>query len=622
VRVKLTLVLLLAASSAFGAQARTIAPHVTVVEGPVNGVLIRQDGAAIAIYGDPGPRPAAVERVLFTHHRRDAAWAGRAQVEAGAEAVVPAAEEALFSGVRAFWDKYRAGRFGDYSQQSSRILTVPVAAAKPVRGGDRIAWKGIGIEVLDTPGYTRGAVSYLFEAGGKRIACTGDLIWGDGRILDLFSLQDAIAETKEDGYHGWAARAADVIASLHRVAAWNPGLLVPARGPVIDHPKEAIDRLTARLQAAFASHFEIDALRWYRGDDKIRTQAARVMGGKTIDWMPTVETVPKPPEWIVPISNSRLIVSRDGPAFLVDCGSRRILDEVKRTGRKVEGIWVTHYHNDHTEFVERAAEELQCPVYATAELRDILEHTERYRMPAQTANAIGRVETPAEGSSRRWHEYEFRYFYFPGQTLYHDALLVKRDGGEAILFVGDSFTPTGIDDYCLLNRNYFRRGQGFLYCLDLMRRLKFDWMINQHVLPMFRFNPAEMERMERNLEARIHVLEPLFPFDDANYCTDEQWMRLYPYAVDARAGATVELQAVILNHARVRREYRILPQLPAGWKTGAAALKVTLAAGEERSVAVPVAIPAGTAGTHVVTAGVAFGRHELREWAEAIVTVR
>ena len=56
--------------------------------------------------------------------------------------------------------------------------------------------------MLDTAGYTRGAVSYLVEIDGKRIACVGDLIYGRGQILDLFSLQDAIPEVKEDGYHG------------------------------------------------------------------------------------------------------------------------------------------------------------------------------------------------------------------------------------------------------------------------------------------------------------------------------------------------------------------------------------------------------------------------------------
>src|SRR6266849_539590 len=104
-------------------------------------------------------------------------------------------------------------------------------------------------------GRTRDAVTYLIEIDGKRVACVGDLIYGDGRILDLFSLQDAIPQVQEDGYHGWAARAGDVVQSLRKISQWKPDILIPARGPVIRDPDEAIETLIRRLQAVFASHF-------------------------------------------------------------------------------------------------------------------------------------------------------------------------------------------------------------------------------------------------------------------------------------------------------------------------------------------------------------------------------
>ena len=56
----------------------------------------------------------------------------------------------------------------------------------------------------------------------------GDLIYGHGQILDLFSLQDAIPQVKEDGYHGYAARAGDIVQSLRKVAEWKPDILIPA----------------------------------------------------------------------------------------------------------------------------------------------------------------------------------------------------------------------------------------------------------------------------------------------------------------------------------------------------------------------------------------------------------
>src|SRR6266496_68141 len=99
-----------------------ITPHVSVVSGPVNGVLVERQGETIAIYGDPRPQPARASTVFFTHHRRDVVWAGRALVSRGAKAVAPQAEKDLFIGVANFWDRYRTARFHDYANQSSRVL--------------------------------------------------------------------------------------------------------------------------------------------------------------------------------------------------------------------------------------------------------------------------------------------------------------------------------------------------------------------------------------------------------------------------------------------------------------------------------------------------------------------
>src|ERR1051326_637977 len=266
-----------------------ITSSLSLVRGPVNGALIRRNGETLAIYGDPRPLAQKATQVLFTHHRRDVVWAGAQLVRAGAAAWAPDPEKALFTEFAQFWQNYRTARFHDYANQSSRILAEPVPLARTVRDGDTIDWHGLAIRVIETRGYTRGAVSYLVEIDGKRIAFVGDLIYGRGQILDLFSLQDAIPQVKEDGYHGWAARAADVVESLRKVAQWNPEILIPARGPVIRDPREAIDTLIHRLQAVFASHFAIDALRWYRGDEKITAMAARVLRTEPIHWITTPE---------------------------------------------------------------------------------------------------------------------------------------------------------------------------------------------------------------------------------------------------------------------------------------------------------------------------------------------
>jgi glyoxylase-like metal-dependent hydrolase (beta-lactamase superfamily II) len=604
-----------------------ITASVSAVRGAVNGVRIERNGESLAIYGDPSLKPARARQVLFTHHRRDVVWAGRRLVENGAAAVAPEAEKALFGGVGQFWEHYKTARFHDYANQSSRILAEPISLARTVRDGDMIEWQGLTIRVMGTPGYTRGAVSYLVEIDGKRIGCVGDLIYGDGQLLDLFSLQDSIPQVPEDGYHGYAARAGDVVQSLRRIAEWKPDLLIPARGPLIHDPGKAIDRLIRRLQAVFASHFAIDALRWYRGDDKIRDMAARVLGPTPVQWMPMAEKVEeKLPEWIVPITNSRLIVSRTGAAFLVDCGNPKVIEEVKRLRRQgvikqLDGIYITHYHDDHSDMAQAMADGFHCPVYFCREMRDILEHPERYRMPCLTPNAIRSTHAMEDGAKQRWNEFEFTYSYFPGQTIYHGGLVAKNDNGQTVFFVGDSFTPTGMDDYCLLNRNFLAPEKGFLDCLNMIRKMPGDYLlINEHVPPAFRFSPQQMDFMIETFRKRRSVLAELFPWDDPNFGIDEQWARFYPYTAEAASGGHIELKVILRNHSASRQEFRVTTHVPAGWQAVRDPLRVSLGPREERPVSIPITV--GTSGLKIVTADVAFGPWDLREWTEAVVTVK
>src|SRR5262249_16512626 len=162
-------------------------------------------------------------------------------------------------------------------------------------------------------------------------------------------------------------------------------------------------------------------------------------------------------------------------------GTRPKLDELAAQGRlkSVEGIWITHYHDDHTDYAQALADHFRCPIYFTPRLSDILERPSRYRMPCLTTAPITSGKPQSGGP--RWHDIQLTVFDFPGQTLYHDGLLAERDGGGALFFTGDSFTPSGMDNYCLQNRDFVREGEGYLYCLKVLRELpKNVWMVNQH----------------------------------------------------------------------------------------------------------------------------------------------
>ena len=583
--------------------------------GPANAVVI---GENTAIYGVPGGA-RRVSTVLLTHARRDILT----RLPAKASFVVPAAEKELFENPQNFWTTFETARFHDYAQQGTKVPVEMVPVARAVADGDIVEAGKVQIRVLSTPGYTRGAVSYLIDAGGKRVACTGDLIYGDGQLFDLYSLQDAVPEAKARGYHGYAARARALIESLRKIAAEKPHILLPARGPAIRDPLTSITRLIERLQMFLASHFETDALRWYWGDDNHRIRSRAVE--RAMNVMPMAEQS-KLPEDIVAIGNSRLILSRSGAAFLVDAGYRNLLPELQKLNsagkiRSVDGIWITHYHDDHTDYINDVMNTFSSPVYFTAGMAEVMEKPGWFRLPCLTTRAVTFPGSKADGEKMRWNEWEFTFWHFPGQTLYHGGLAAKRDDGQTYLFVGDSFTPSGMDDYCMQNRNILRAGEGYEYCLRKIESLpRNTWLINQHVAPLFRYSDEQLVRMRQELTNRSTILASLSPWPDVNYMTDESWARIHPYGSEAAAFDNVELKLRILNHAADRLTYRVNWNLPKGWSLAEGARELSIGPRQEGSL--KVVLRAGTEGLHLVTADIAFAGRELKYWTEAFIRVR
>ena len=110
----------------------------------------------------------------------------------------------------------------------------------------------------------------------------------------------------------------DLIESLRKIAARKPDVLVPARGPLIENPQQAIERLITRLQGLMASHFirmrcvGIGAKRACGSDHERRWMDEPSIRCR---WRSNV-----PCRLVKAIGNSRLLVSRTGAGFLVDAG--------------------------------------------------------------------------------------------------------------------------------------------------------------------------------------------------------------------------------------------------------------------------------------------------------------
>ncbi len=604
-----------------------ITPHVSYAAGPINSVVVEQGGKQLAIYGAVADSSQQVEEVLLTHHRRDVVWRARPLVDGGIPATAPTAERELFEAPQNFWDSFTTNRFHDYAQQSTKILASPLKVDRWVKEGDSVAWRGITFKVVETPGYTRGAVSYVAKIDDKTLAFTGDLIYGDGQLVDLYSFQDAIPEANIRGYHGYGSRLAQLVTSLRKIAAWNPDVIVPARGPIIEDPQASIEKLITRVQALYRNYLSTNALHWYFKEDRMRQCGERILGeGADVELMPYSHHE-QTPDWIFEQATSRLLISDDGHGFLLDCGYQRVIDAVnklKEMGlvKQIDGIFVTHYHDDHTDMVQAAADEFDCPVYATPEYKDILEIPSAYHMPAMTSNPIKGIKEMPSGSTMQWQEFKLTFQFFPGQTYYHGALLAQKQEERPVFFIGDAFAPSGIDDYCVLNRNLVHKDGGFPLCFSKLHAVDEPfWLVNEHIPHVFQFSDAEMEYLESRYAARTEILKELFPWDAPNYGIDEQWAVFYPYGVTAQPGKQLELEVRITNHSAVARDFAIKPNLPAGFTLEQSDKTISLNPGESGAAHVVVSTSAKP-GNYVITSDVASAGMEFREWVEALVTVK
>ncbi len=618
-------VLLFFAFSFQQAYSQKISPSVSIRPGAINGIFIERNGRTLAVYGDPGNEIKKADMVLFTHFRRDVVWAGKTLVERGSHAVVPAKEKSYFVKGDSIWSNFSKARFHDYANQTSKIGISPFQVRRFVKGDDVITWQDVDFKVLSTPGYTRGSVSYLADIDQKRFIFTGDLIFGDGKLFDLYSFQDSLRGI--DGYHGYAARLGQLIASLQLVADQKPDFLIPCRGPIITDPDVAIQKLITRIRLLYQSYLSITAQRWNHTDRMITLTKHLLGSPNVVDWMPFASVIKdKTPSWYQHINNSNLVMAEDSSGFLIDCGSKQSLQallKLKRSGRlkKLDGLFITHYHDDHTDLVNDIVKEFDCPVYVTKELKGILENPGAYRMPCLTNRPIQNLTIMQEGQELSWNDFKLTFFYFPGQTLYHDGLLFEKSNGEAIFFTGDSFTPAGIDDYCFQNRNFLHPETGYLYCLDFLKRLPQHVLLsNQHLKPLFTFSREQLDHMTMVLQNRNSILKELLPWDNINFGTDEQWMSLYPYGQKAEVGKTLEYAIKVFNHSDIAKTFLIEFNPPAGFRIDRKVITMIV---DPRSEAiqkfnVKISKKAST-GMSILTANVKFDEWDLREWSEAFI---
>ncbi|MCP4513244.1 MAG: hypothetical protein GY826_43365 [Fuerstiella sp.] len=221
----------------------------------------------------------------------------------------------------------------------------------------------------------------------------------------------------------------------------------------------------------------------------------------------------------------------------------------------------------------------------------------------------------------KWHEFDLTFHFFPGQTWYHGALFARKGEDRPIFFVGDAFAPSGMDDYCVLNRNLLHSDSGYLLCLQKLREIREPyWLVNEHIPFVFSFTRDELNYLQTRYQQRVTIMRKLFPWDDPNYGVDEQWATMYPHSSLVGPGASLNVQLRLINHSATERVFVARFNSPAGMSVSHSTREVTIAGRQAGLIELAATAP-DIPGDFLITADISSEGIEFREWCEAVVTV-
>ncbi len=607
-----------------------------VLRGAVNtGVLVHGDAALLfdcdgsvtaARLGGLGVK--TVESVYFTQFRRPNTAGGYGLAGTGTKLYGPAGERDCFEKADEYWADWK-NRWHLYkSRPGMQVPAQSMKLAGVVIGGDSFDWNGHKLTVMETPGMTDGAVSYTVTAGGKTWLFCGDVISAPGQVWDLHSLQKGFKGCMD--YHGFLGARTTLLESLAKVRAAAPDMLIPSHGEPFAFSEEAIDTLRDRMDALWRNYGAITALNHYFpkacadiADDPQRMKPAER----------------KPfPEWLRRVAyTSFAVISDSGALLLIDCGNDSVPDTLgewkKEKGQTAEACWVTHYHDDHVDSLQRIAN-MGIPIMCSAAMASVIENPVRYYLPCIAPCGVPVARATADGESWTWHEFTLTAFHFPGQTLYHGGLLVEGHG-KKVFFAGDSLAPSGVDDYTAGNRIFLGPGLGMRRCFDILRKVQPDYILNQHQGEAFVFTPEQLGYMEAMLAKRQGLIETMTPWDNANFAVDTHWIRTYPYDQEVTPGAVFALDVEFTNHSGHEARGTAEAVLPAGWNQRAngpqetvvpahtSGLRGSGVATPDGAVRLWVECPADAApGLHVIPVRISWDGRHLGQVVHALVRVR
>ena len=546
-----------------------------------------------------------VDTVVLTHFHRDQCAAAPRLQQAGARMVVPFCERRFLEEadlLRASYDIYDS-----YTSYYPAFGPVgDIRADDYAKDYQTVCWEDIRFDVVPLPGHTFGSVGYLFEIDGKRILAAGDVLAAPDRLWEYYTTQWT--------YMNFIGHA-NLLESLRFISRLDVDLILPGHGepfatepgclaPLIEKLEKLYELFHARPYEYFKPHF--------------RTITPHVIE-------------------VANASASTFIVRDDhGHATLIDCGfvateliaanPHRFIDNL--TGfladelqiHDVEWFVCSHYHDDHLAGYPCLKARYGTRVLSCPELKDILEHPERFDMPCLLPEGIEVSRTVAADRPFEWRGIRFHIEHCPGQTLYSQRIAFEVDGRK-FLAIGDRVSGMAFDEHRDFIYSFIPKNRTpVTRYTDLPRDIldaKADFLLTGHAGCVA--VDDKVGRWQDWMRQWQQLLGSVTAQPHPDMGVDPRWVELSPYKVRIEPGQTRTFTVTVTNHETQASRCTLHFRSVEGVTITPAQETITVPPRSRGSVEIDVAFPERFR-THSlpVLADVTWNGRHLGEIAEAI----
>jgi len=524
-----------------------------------------------------------VDAILHTHHHRDQCQGDARAAAERIPIIVPQHERYLFEDAENFWRNRRI--FELYNVKNDFFtVTHNIPVADVLRDYNTYRWGGHELLIYPTPGHTLGSVSLVGAVDGKKVAFTGDLIQAPGKVVNLYELQYYYGSTDGVDY---------AIYSLTRLREQGPELVCPSHGEPFGSPAAGIDDLIRKLKA------------WFNAYDPGATL--------TIDNKPYAVT-PHLVASYQTTSSFYALISDSGKALFVDYGAasynfcntyithtgvhdrmgfvEHTLDELKaRYGLKsVDVAMPSHMHDDHLNGFPHLARHHGTKVWCYENMVDVLENPRGYNLGCILGEPIKIDRAFRNGETFKWEEFEFQVFHSPGHTEYQMVMFSTIDGAR-VAFTGDAFFPRG--DGTLRHNLVFRNwveNDSHVKSIRTILEHEPNIVAPGHGKP-FLSNRTDLENLKADTENQQKYFFDVIADPDCNFGLNPSWARLYPYQLQAKAGANSAVELRVRNYRSSPMRLEASLVVPPGWRASPEAHEFTVAPKGDGSAGFTVTVP-------------------------------